>query len=211
MPGLFSAVGMLVSGVEHHDVRSCSLLRESLRAETIESLIAEMREPMLAQFRGESYALEEVDFQASVEVRYQGQASQVNLPLEHQPLDAEAIGRLHEQFEAEHERLYGHRSDRDNAVEVVAVRITGRVSSDDRYEFHPPLQPQPTSPARRATFIPPWGSMEVPRVCRQSIVNRAEGPFLIDEYDATIVVPPDMTAEVDNWGNLVLEFRDGGH
>ncbi len=32
---------------------------------------------------------------------------------------------------------------------------------------------------------------------------------LIDEYDSTIVVPPDMRAQLDEDGNLILEPRGG--
>jgi N-methylhydantoinase A len=30
------------------------------------------------------------------------------------------------------------------------------------------------------------------------------GPLLIEEYDATTLVPPDATAELDAWGNIVI-------
>lgn len=49
--------------------------------------------------------------------------------------------------------------------------------------------------------------IETPLVSRRDLVNATPGPLLIDEYDATIVVPPDFTARLDERDNIVLENR----
>ena len=44
---------------------------------------------------------------------------------------------------------------------------------------------------------------------RSDLKDPRNGPLLIDEYDSTIVVPPDARASLDPQGNLNLEFADG--
>jgi N-methylhydantoinase A len=45
---------------------------------------------------------------------------------------------------------------------------------------------------------------------RENIENKAIfGPVIIEEYDSTIVVPPDWKAEVDVSGNLIVSKGKG--
>ena len=80
LPGLFSAVGMLVTGLEHHDVRSCRLHGDGLTRDVVAALVAEMRADMLARFRAEGFPEEkQLVFECSAEVRYRGQASRLRV------------------------------------------------------------------------------------------------------------------------------------
>ena len=81
LPGLFSTLGLLFSGVEHHDVRSCLLSGETLNAKTLEGIKAEMQRNMLAQFETEGYPADQVTLSCSVDIRFKGQASEIRLPM----------------------------------------------------------------------------------------------------------------------------------
>jgi len=35
--------------------------------------------------------------------------------------------------------------------------------------------------------------------------NRLEGPAIVNQYDSTTVVPPGLSAQVDRFGNIVIE------
>jgi N-methylhydantoinase A len=43
-------------------------------------------------------------------------------------------------------------------------------------------------------------------VVRASLTKAMRGPLLVDEYDSTIVVPPDMKAQLDDDNNVIMEF-----
>ena len=139
LPGLFSTLGLLFSGVEHHDVRSCLLSGETLNATALEGIKAEMQHNMLAQFETEGYPADQVTLSCSVDIRFKGQASEIRIAVADKHFTKTTVKTLYTTFETEHERLYGHRSDPDNPVEVVAVRLIGqagirvnRVSSTQR-------------------------------------------------------------------------------
>jgi N-methylhydantoinase A len=37
------------------------------------------------------------------------------------------------------------------------------------------------------------------------------GPFIVEDYDATTLVPPDTVGHLDRWGNIAIEIdRLGG-
>ena len=40
-------------------------------------------------------------------------------------------------------------------------------------------------------------------------VLEGQGPFLVDEYDSTIVVPPECSARLDGFGNVEVTVHDG--
>jgi N-methylhydantoinase A len=60
--------------------------------------------------------------------------------------------------------------------------------------------------ARRAVYFgPEHGQFDAPVLSRHSLGRTPRaGPLLIQEYDTTIVVPPDCNAAVDDHGNVVI-------
>jgi len=205
LPGLFSALGLLFSGIEHHDVRSCALSGASLTAVALAELIAEMQTPMLAQFAAEGVAAGDVHFSSSVDMRFRGQASEIQITYQaDMPLSA-----LIATFEQEHEQLYGHRSDPDNPVEVVAVRLVGRTAAPEIQRLGETSKSTTTHPrgqviTRPAYFGAEGGLIDTPVLTRRDLMERVAGPLLIDEYDSTIVVPPGMQAKLDRQGNIEI-------
>ena len=206
LPGLFSALGLLASGVEHHDVRSCLLSREESKAESLEQIREELRQRMVAQFQAEGFAESGIALSWSADLRFQGQASEIRLELQSRALDGTAIQALNEAFEIEHERLYGHRSDPDNPIEIIAVRLVGRVVDRGRETvFRPRASDFTPQSHRRAYFGAAHGLVDTAVVARADLSGKAKGPLLIDEYDSTIVVPPFMSVHRDGQGNVVME------
>ena len=206
LPGLFSALGLLASGVEHHDVRSCLLSREESKAESLEQIREELRQRMVAQFQAEGFAESGIALSWSADLRFQGQASEIRLELQSRALDGTAIQALNEAFEIEHERLYGHRSDPDNPIEIIAVRLVGRVVDRGRETvFRPRASDFTPQSHRRAYFGSAHGLVDTAVVARADLSGKAKGPLLIDEYDSTIVVPPFMSVHRDGQGNVVME------
>jgi N-methylhydantoinase A len=207
LPGLFSVMGLLSSGIEHHDVRSCLLSGTSLSAVAMGELQGEMQERLLDRFAAEGYEANQVALNWNVDVRFQGQASEIRLRLGEEKVTESGLRQLQAAFEEEHERLYGHRSDPDNPVQVVAVRLIGRAAAPD-VTSRPPaegmLDRTLGSGQRLAYFGPSWGSIETPVVLRSALAPGMEGPLLVDEYDSTTVVPPGMRAELDELGSIVL-------
>jgi N-methylhydantoinase A len=206
LPGLFSALGLLFSGIEHHDVRSCLLSVEGLKTEALLQIREEMRQKMLVQFKTEGHPGNQVTLSCSVDMRFRGQTSEIRIPLEGGVLDENALRGLQKAFEQEHERLYGHRSDPDNPVEVVAVRLVGQASARGHEErLKPAERPGERESSRRAHFGEPWGTIDTPVVARRALSGSMDGPLLIDEYDSTTVVPPNRSVHLDDQGYLVME------
>lgn len=209
LPGLFSALGLLFSSVEHHDVRSCLLSDEVSMTGVLHQIKAEMQQMLLTQFEIEGFGAEQVALSCSVDVRYQGQASRIRIGLEDMHFTTETIQALQAAFEAEHERLYGHRSDPDNPIEVVAVRLVGRAAIHGQDgTIKPAARLGKAEASRPAYFGSAWGTIDTPVITRQALSGPMDGPLLIDEYDSTTVIPPSIRAHLDSQGNIVLEPKN---
>ena len=206
LPGLFSALGLLYSDVERHGVRSCLLSIESLCPQEIEQLRKTLEKDMLAWFRRGHYSAERVQLACSVDMRFRGQTSEIRVPLPDKPLTPEDVDTVRQTFEAEHERLYGHRSAAGHTVEVLAVRLVGKAMRDQTEGFPEPVKLQgEAAPSRMAYFGSRWGAIDTPVVARTSLREITQGPLLIDEYDSTVVVPPATRVWLDDLQNVVME------
>ena len=206
LPGLFSTLGLLFSGIEHHDVRSCLLSGETLNAGALEEIKAEMQRNMLAQFEVEGYPADQVTLSCSVDVRFKGQASEIRIPVADEHFTETTVQTLYTTFETEHERLYGHRSDPDNPVEVVAVRLIGQSGiRGQQGVLNPAERLGVRAASREAYFGASWGIIDTPVIARHDLGEEGTtGPLLIDEYDSTIVVPPDYRGYLDSDGNILM-------
>ena len=209
LPGLFSAMGLLFSGIEHHAVRSCLLSRQELSADALEAVQAELRRDLLHTFAGEGHTEDEVALRYSADVRFRGQTSEINVPVASGSWGPAELAALQEAFADEHERLYGHRSDPDNPVEVVAMRAIGRAGVAEMSDrLRPAAATAGESRDRSAWFGPSAGSIDTPVCRREDLQHGARGPLLIDEYDTTIVVPPGLRARIDDQLNVHIDLEE---
>ncbi|HEY1365880.1 MAG TPA: hydantoinase B/oxoprolinase family protein [Gaiellaceae bacterium] len=203
LAGLFSSAGLLFARAEFHDVRFCRVDARDPDLERLRELDAEMGEQLEGRMAGGSA---DGEWLRSADVRYRGQnwSVPVDFPGEIEPASVDA---LIERFENEHERLYGTRLDPGSPVEIRAVRLTRLGAARDAL-VSPTPEDDAAAPerSRPADFGETYGTIETPVRTRGSIgAEPVSGPLLVDEYDTTVVVPPDWTVRLDAGGALVLD------
>ena len=200
-PGLFSAFGLLYSEVEHHYVRTWRRRTRDLDPVELTEAFGRLEDEARAQLAAEGFTGAAVRIERSADCRYQGQSFELTVPVT-------ADVRLEEAFGREHERTYGHRAGPDEPVEIVSLRVVGQGLADRPRVFYRPGTPQ-TAPAaaasRRVYFGPQAGWIVTPILSRADLATPRAGPAVIEEYDASCVVPPGARAGLDAWGNIVME------
>jgi N-methylhydantoinase A len=116
-----------------------------------------------------------------------------------------------EAFGREHERTYGHRAGPDEPVEIVSLRVIGQGLTDrPRVPGRVHIDrggPAAAGTTRRVYFGPDEGWITTPILTRGDLATARSGPAVIEEYDATCVIPPDTRARLDEWGNIVMDLR----
>ena len=66
-------------------------------------------------------------------------------------------------------------------------------------------EPQPESP-RAVYFGEPHGWVLTEVIARGELTRRRMGPLIVEEYDATCVIPPGAAAHCDASGNIVIDL-----
>ena len=59
---------------------------------------------------------------------------------------------------------------------------------------------------RQAYFGPEMGWQETQVMARADLAVEHTGPLIIEEYDATCLVPPGARAQQDDFGNIIIEL-----
>jgi len=203
-PGVFSALGLLHAEVEHHAARTVLTSTMGNDLAPVQAALEEMRADLLGRLREEGFDSARAEISRFADLRYRGQSSELTVPMPDGPLGESTLRALEERFEQEFERTYAHRGD-TKAFELVTVRLVMRLSravqhgSEWNAEAGEP-------PARRSVYFgPEHGRLETEVLARGSLGSTPRrGPLLVQEYDTTIVVPPDCEARVDAHGNVVI-------
>ena len=131
------------------------------------------------------------------------------MPVPDGPVDAKLLADVEEAFGAEHERTYGHRAGPDEPVELVAIQVVGtgvREGSNVPERIAVSRGEPAAPPPRRAYFGPEHGWLETPVLRRSDLATARNGPVIVEEYDATCLVPPGARCECDAGGNIAIEM-----
>ena len=203
-PGLFSAFGLLFSDIQYHHVRTCLRKTNELTSEYLEKLFAAMENEAMKELSDFGYSKEDIDLLKSVDLRYAGQSHELMLPIGTK-IGQNEIKDLEERFAKEHERTYGH-SAQDDPIEIVNLRLVSCVKSrKGNYIPHFKRGEEIDDKHRKAYFGEEYGQLDVDVIARESLsAGTRQGPLIIKEYDSTIVVPPDWSASLDEWGNVLI-------
>ena len=202
-PGVFSAIGLLEAQVEHHLVKTFLRPLFGTKPSEISAAVAELEREAEALLSAEG-SRTEVEIERAVDLKYQGQSFELTVPLP-AAWSEDALRELAQSFGREHERTYGHRAEGD-PIQMVNLRLTARVRPPaDRAGLRLGEGRSGSGGERRAYFGPAHGTLATPVIARAQLGTAPRpGPLLVDEYDATTLVPPGCAARLDTHGNIVI-------
>ena len=201
-PGVFSAAGLLLSEIEHEFLQTLPARGENASAEMLDGAYRELEAEAERALHAEGVSGGAIALSRFADIRYAGQAYELTLPVAAGPPD---LGRIAADFGAEHHRTYGHAST-EAPIDIVNVKLTARAAGNGDAPYDPlaGLGSAAGERTRHAYFGPEHGSLDVQVLSRAALVDAParEGPLIIEEYDATCVVPPRCTVTLDALGNI---------
>ena len=204
-PGVFSAAGLLLSEIEHEFVRTLPVRGASASPELLLAGFRELEAEASAALAAEGVAADAVAVSRYADIRYVGQAYELTLPV---AAGAPDLGRIAADFGAEHRRTYGHAS--DAPIDVVNVKLTARAAGNGEVFYDPVagLAAAGADERSRSAYFGSAGSLDVPVICRAELLDSPPrpGPLIVEEYDATCVVPPACRVTLDTLGNIDIDL-----
>jgi len=207
LPGVFSAFGLLVADTEHHASQSLRVRLDAADPARIVSVLTTLTDAGAERLTRDGFMPNRQLFRRAAQARYVGQSSEIDVPLPDGDVSPSTISAL---FGEQHERIYGFRAPPEEPVELIGLSVMTRGLPDQPRlpERIPALAIE--VPSARRTWFPGVGWIETPVVDRASLGPAPRpGPFIVQEYDATCLVPRGARAGVDPFGNVVLTPGSG--
>jgi N-methylhydantoinase A len=209
-PGIFSALGLLVTDLKHDYATTMIQRVDTLDTKAIQDAFEKMGREGHVVLTREGVADADVQFSRQVEMRYVGQSYELALALPNRELTAQDIAGLLEQFHKAHERAYGFSAPTE-PTEFVNLRLTamGKIAKPELHELQ--NKNPDASLAHKATrpvfFAERGGYVDCAIYDRYKLGEgaRVQGPAIVEEFDSTTVIHPDYVATVDMYGNMFIE------
>ena len=207
-PGVLSAAGLLAAPVEHEVSASFSRPLAGLDLADVKSGLARLDVDAAALMTDERLGAAEIEISHGADVCYVGQGYHLEVPLD---LDAdEPLEKLHRDFLALHDRIYGHSV--EGATRIVNLRAVHRAPVD------------PVEPDRRVGAGDPHKATRNVRVgdgaapIEARVYDRArmdagftfDGPAVVEQDDTTTWVPPGWRGTVRDTLLLLVERLGDG-
>jgi N-methylhydantoinase A len=204
-PGVLAAFGLLGAAIEHHHVRTLQARADALDLDAVNRCLAELDAAGRARMREEGAPPGEVRVAYSADMRYVGQAYELEVPIA-APVEPHRVPEILGAFHGVHERVYGYARAQQPA-EFVNFRAVHTYPLP-----RPALRPAARAGGavedarlvgRRAYFAPDgFVAMSIYDRASLPIGSRVAGPAIVEQADTTTVIPPGRAAVVDPAGNL---------
>jgi N-methylhydantoinase A len=212
-PGAFSALGLLCTDVVHDSIRSELRPLAEVAADHAEDIFRQLEAKARAELRAEGMNPTDGFFARELDLRYTGQGYELRTPLDGlfaERLTAASLAAAREKFDQRHAQIHGHAA-KERPVEVVSYRLRVRVAVP---KYEPREQPAPPSPRAVAEAVKGRRDISIDGKTtaatlyerdRLDIGAAVAGPAVVEQFDATTVIPPGWRGRVDGFRNLVLE------
>jgi N-methylhydantoinase A len=215
-PGAFSALGLLCTDVVHDYIRSELKPLDEVEPDHAEAIFRALEAKAHEEIAAEGLDATQARFACELDLRYTGQGYELRTPLDGlftDGLTSTSLAHARERFDERHAQLHGHAA-KERPVEVVSYRLRLRVAVP-KYEPHDeqaPTSPRSVEAKGRRTI-----HLDGATACEATLYERDQldigtaiaGPAIVEQFDATTVIPSGWSAQVDRRRNLILEKREG--
>ena len=203
-PGVHSALGLLMTNLRED--RTKTLVRR-LDAEVLEELhevLGDLEAEINSQIRERDSVPSVVS--RRIGLRYLGQSYELSVPV---GAELPAVKKLSSQFHDLHERHYGYKRE-EHPVELASAWVAVE------YDLHPLELPDVAAAINEPTPRCIRAAQFDGVACEVAVYHRGDlgagcrvvGPAIVEQLDATSLVPPAHRLKVDRFGHLVVSRTD---
>ena len=206
MPGAFSAYGLLAADTRYDVTRTRLTKLYETDWPTLQDILDPLRARAAERLAEDGFASDDIRLQASLEMRYVGQAFELATRV---PDDSATVEDIAQAFRNTYEERYGQLD--DGPVEIVSFRVTG-IGLAHRLDLPETIVSGTLTDAEiaRRPVIFDGAAVETPVYRRDLLPTDTvfPGTAIVEEDGATTVIPPGFTARQDGYGIMTLT-REG--
>jgi N-methylhydantoinase A len=198
--GALSAIGVLTADVVKDQSRTIMLEVHQDIGRQLNKTFKELERTAAQALRNEGFPMTKQRHERSLAMRYKGQSFELEVKA--------TAGNIAASFHRAHRERYGYAQEA-NSVEVVSVRVRSNGIVDklaERRRRTPSLQASAKA-AKTVTAYLDGKRLNVAVYERDKLatVARLQTPCIVTEYSSTTLIPPGSRAEVDGYGNLIIQ------
>jgi N-methylhydantoinase A len=204
-PGVLCALGDATTRIRAEAARSHSKRVSETSAAAVQAIFAEMEQKVLQELSEEGVGKGEAEIRYEIDVRYHGQGYEIPMPY---PTDGgdDAVENLCAAFDEEHRRMFTFNMEAEHELVNLRVVALGRELSLPALDIEKGSgDPSAAKVQDHEVWID--GKVQPAVIYERSKLkagDRIEGPAIVVEMDSTALILPKHIAEVDNFGNILI-------
>jgi N-methylhydantoinase A len=204
-PGVLCALGDATTRIRAEAARSHSKRVSETGVTEVKAIFADMEDKVLQELAEEGVDKSEAEIRYEVDVRYHGQGYEIPMPY---PTDGgdDAIEKLCAAFDEEHRRMFTFNMEAEHELVNLRVIALGRELSLPALDI-PQGDSDPSGAKVEDHEVWIDGKVQPAVIYERSKLragDRIEGPAIVVEMDSTALVLPKHIAEVDKFGNILI-------
>lgn len=202
-PGVTSALGCVIADMRHDFVRTVNRVLDQIDMAALaqQAKDAAAEGGKLLDAAGVGFASRSV--RLSLDMHYLGQTHTLSVPLEASEFTAKGVMAA---FERAYEAAFG-RTLKGVAAKVLNLRVAaiGHRPKFDLRTMAPTSTTMPTPRHRDVWMEGAWHKTAIYPRMELPVGAKIAGPAILEQPDTTILVEPGFAAQVDAFGNLIIE------
>jgi N-methylhydantoinase A len=206
MPAHFSALGMLLADLKHDYVQTYVRELAETTGKEIAAAFSLLEKSALDTLAEEGARAEQIVLRRFLDMRYRGQEYTLPVPVTEELSTLVDFSAIRSRFDQLHQEHYGH-----SAPNEPVMMVNLRLSALGRFENKLPLdtisRADESGVRGRRAVIFDSKAVDCPIYLRSGLKakGRLDGPAVIEEIGATILVYPSDRMQVNEFGHLVID------
>ncbi|WP_244933632.1 hydantoinase/oxoprolinase family protein [Neobacillus mesonae] len=202
-PGVAAAMGCLLVDVRHDISKTYVKNFDDVSADELEAEFVKMEHEAEELLEEEGVGSDHSTLMRYVDMRYKGQWRSLAIPVSD---GYPSLEQIVEGFHQEHEREFAY-SNRRQIVEIYGLRVTaiGTVPKPEFPKYGPSGSLEDAEKEVREVYFD--GEFVAAKVYDREkipVLSTIQGPAIVDQLDTTTVIPPEFSATVDVYKNLII-------
>jgi N-methylhydantoinase A len=207
MPAHFSALGMLMADLKHDYVQTFVRELADTTGVEIADAFAVLEKSATDTLREEGAKPEQIVLRRFLDMRYRGQEYTLPVPVTERLRTLTDFGAVRSRFDQLHQEHYGHSAPKE-PVMMVNLRLSALGKFENNLPAASAWRDEDRGLRSRRPVIFESKPMDCPIYLRSGFKSgdRLDGPAVIEEVGATILVYPGDKMQVNEFGHLVIEL-----
>ncbi|TWD98648.1 N-methylhydantoinase A [Neobacillus bataviensis] len=210
-PGINSATGLLTTDLKYDVIKTEFMISTHFDFIGLNEDFIALEKQIISQLKDDGVEEEQIQVLRSADCRYAGQGYELRVDLPGGVLDKETIVEALNNFHEIHKAEYGHNF-LDSPIEFVNIRVTGLgyMPKIEKQAVHHQHQLEDALLKTGTTIFNIDGNLENVETKfyqREKIPVDTEfaGPCIVLQKDTTTVIPPNCTAYIEEFGNMIIK------